>query len=89
MSENAHESKVEMVISTVPKPVFPSVFLTFYCMGRFYRTRQWGMFYCVTFCRESVFCVAKKFFNFKNFLLFRLFFLLTFNSVRSWVMYIP
>ena len=30
MSENEHESKVEMVISTVPKPVFTSVFWTFY-----------------------------------------------------------
>ena len=30
MSENKHESKVEMVISTVPKPVFMSVFWTFY-----------------------------------------------------------
>ena len=30
MSENEHESKVEMVISNVPKPVFTSAFLTFY-----------------------------------------------------------
>ena len=30
MSVNAHESKVEMVISTVPKPVLTSVFWTFY-----------------------------------------------------------
>ena len=30
MSENARESKVEMVISIVPKPVFTSVFWTFY-----------------------------------------------------------
>ena len=30
MSKNEHESKVEMVISTVPKPVFTSVFWTFY-----------------------------------------------------------
>ena len=30
MSKNAHESKLEMVISTVPKPVFTSVIWTFY-----------------------------------------------------------
>ena len=36
MSENAHESKVEMVISTVPKPVFKSVFWTFYSASVIY-----------------------------------------------------
>ena len=30
MSENTHESKVEMVISNLPKPVLTSVFWTFY-----------------------------------------------------------
>ena len=34
--ENAHESKVEMVISAVPKPVFPSVFWTFYSASVIY-----------------------------------------------------